>query len=93
MILTGHKAWTTHEMGWHRLKDHELLPLVQDQFDAFLTTDQGFEFEHNLKKLHFGVVIVHVEKNKIEFYRRLTIQLLTAIERVAHGEVVHVPSA
>jgi hypothetical protein len=47
------------------------------------------EFEHNLGKLRFGIVVLHVEKNKIEFYRPLAAALLDAIDRLAPGEVVH----
>ncbi len=77
-------------MGWHRLKDHVLLPLVQDRFDVFITIDQGFEYQHNLKKLRFGLVIVQVSKNKIEFYQPLRRRLQEAVEQVKRGEVVHV---
>ncbi len=77
-------------MGWHQLKDHILLPLVQDRFDVVVTIDRGLEYEHNLKKLRFGVVIVHVVKNKLEFYLRLAIELREAVEQVKSGEVLHV---
>ena len=51
-----------------------LLSLVQDRFDVLVTIDQGLEFEHNLKKLRFGLVIVHVPKNKVEFYRPVALE-------------------
>jgi hypothetical protein len=31
-----------------------------------VTIDKGFEHEHNLKKLSFGIVIVHVPRNRME---------------------------
>ena len=89
-LFAGRQVRTASQMGWHGLKDHILLPLVQDQFDVFVTTDGGFEYEHNLKKLRVGLVIVHVPKNKVEFYRPLRSQLQEAVERVKPGEVVHV---
>ena len=33
------------------------------QFDALVTIDQGFEYEHNFKKLRLAVVIIDVSKN------------------------------
>ena len=89
-LLTGHEVTDAFQRGWHQLKDNALLPRVQGQFDVFVTADQGIEFEHNLGTLHFGIVIVHVEKNKIEFYRPLASDLLAAVERVAPGQVIHV---
>ena len=89
-LLTEHEARTAFQLGWHRLKDHILLSLVQDQFDVFITIDQGLEHEHNLKKLHFGIVIVHVPKNKVEFYRPLVPQLQETVKRIKPGEVAHI---
>src|SRR5437016_6335841 len=78
-VFTGHEVQTAFDLGWHLLKDHLLLPLVQERFDVFVTADQGFEYEHNLKKLRLTFVIVHVPKNKLEFYEALTVPLLEAI--------------
>jgi hypothetical protein len=41
-----------------------LLPLVAADFDVFVTTDKGFEHEHNLRNLPIGIVIVHVAKKQ-----------------------------
>jgi len=90
-LLPGHETKTAFDMAWHRLKDHVLLSEIQDRFDVFVTADQGFEHEHNLGRLRFGLIIIHVKKNQIEFYRPLAAQLRKAIEQVRPGEVVHVP--
>jgi hypothetical protein len=50
----------------------------------------GFEFEHNLKKLSFGIVIVHIPINDVESYRPLFRDLVVATERVRPGGVIHV---
>jgi hypothetical protein len=49
--FAGHEVATAVDLGWHKLKDYELVPLLQDRFDALVTIDRGFEFEHNLKNL------------------------------------------
>jgi hypothetical protein len=40
--------------------------MAQGQCDVFVTIDKGFEHEHNLKKLSFGIIIIHVAKNRME---------------------------
>jgi len=37
--------------------------------DVATAFDQGLEYEHNLKALQLAIVIVHVARNKVEFYR------------------------
>jgi hypothetical protein len=75
-IFAGHQVRTAFELDWHRLKDNELLPRVAEQFYVLVTIDRGFEHEHNLTRVRLGIVIVHVAKNKVEFYRELAAQLL-----------------
>jgi hypothetical protein len=89
-VFVGHQVTTAFAAGWHRLKDHELLPLIQGSFDALVTIDGGFEHEHNLKDLSFGIVIVHVVRNKAAHYQDLAAELLAAVDRVKPGEVIHV---
>jgi hypothetical protein len=57
---------------------------------SWLTLDRGFEYEHNLSKLQFGIIIVHVPKNKIAFYRPLREKILAAVDRIPAGRVVHI---
>jgi hypothetical protein len=64
--------------------------LKQLECDVFVTADRGFEHEHDLKSLSFGIVIVHVASNKITFYRPLFPQLLQAVATIRAGDVVHV---
>jgi hypothetical protein len=85
-----HEVLTVAEAQWRNLPDNQLIALIQGRFDVFVTIDRGFEFEHNLKKLTFGIVIAHVPKNRLEYYRPLFADLVAAVENVGAGEVKHV---
>lgn len=65
-----HHAQTLFDLGWQQLKDHVLVK--QPECDVFVTADRGFEHEHDIESLSFGIVIVHVARNKIAFYRPLS---------------------
>jgi hypothetical protein len=82
---------TVAKANWRALADAKLVAQAQGQCDVLVTIDKGFEHEHNLKKLNFGIVIVHVARNRMEFYRPLFRELLDAVERVKPGQVIHVP--
>jgi hypothetical protein len=55
-----------------------------------LTLDRGFEFHHNLKKLTFGVIIVHPTRNRREDYEPMAEALRHAVDTVQIGHVLHV---
>jgi hypothetical protein len=88
--FAGHEVATAVDLAWHKMKDHELVPLLQNRFDALVTIDRGFEFEHNLKNLTFGIIIVHVAKNRVEFYRPLFDQMQIALAQSSPGQVQHI---
>lgn len=81
---------TVAETKWRALPDAKLIAQAQGRCDVLVTTDQGFEYEHNLKKVSFGIVIVHVKRNRMEYYLPLYPALSDAVQSVKAGEVVHV---
>jgi predicted nuclease of predicted toxin-antitoxin system len=86
----NHDVLTVAKAKWRALPDAKLIVQAQGQCDVLVTIDRGFEHEHNLKKLSFGIVIIHVLKNRMEYYIPLFPALLNAVERVKPGQVVHV---
>jgi len=80
---------TRFDLGWQHLKDNVLVK--QLECDVFVTADRGFEHQHNLKSLSFGIVVVHAQRNKIAFYRPPFPELRKAVATVLPGQVVHVP--
>jgi hypothetical protein len=73
-----------------RQQDHALVPRIQGRFDAFLTIDKGFEYEHDLKKLSFGIIVVETINNQIPSYERVMQDLVRLIQCVAPGHVARV---
>jgi hypothetical protein len=88
--FTGHQVLIVADADWRALPDSRLVAQAQGRCEVLVTIDRGFEHEHNLKKLTFGIVIVHVARNRMEYYRPLFPSLQEACERVKRGEVVHV---
>ncbi len=86
----GHDIWTVTQLGWRSVSDSSLLTLSDGRFEAFVTLDRGFEFEHKLSRLSFGIVIVHVARNSISHYRPLYPNLVLAIDAIKPGQVIHV---
>ena len=81
--------WRRSEI-WAGQRDHVLIPQIQGRFDIFLTIDKGFEFEHNLKKLSFGVIVLETANNQMPSYERVSEELVRLIQSVAPGQVVRI---
>ncbi|MGH9719925.1 MAG: DUF5615 family PIN-like protein [Bryobacteraceae bacterium] len=88
-FLTGHEVTTVGDESWLSAKDYQLVQFAQGNFDVLLTLDRGFEFQHNLKKLTFGIVIVHPRRNRREDYEPMAEALLLAVQTVRPGQVLH----
>jgi predicted nuclease of predicted toxin-antitoxin system len=89
-LFTDHEVSTAFDLDWDKLQDYEIVARCNGRFEVLVTADRGFEYEHNLSKLQFGIIIVHIPKNKVDFYRPLTKCILAALDRIAAGGVVHI---
>jgi hypothetical protein len=77
-------------LGWGGLPDNILVDRLRGRCEVFLTIDQGFEHEHNLSWLGFGIVIVHVARNRLAHYQALQEKIRQAVSSVRPGQVIHV---
>lgn len=91
--FAGHQVQTVAEADWRALPDSSLVAHAQGKCDVLVTIDRGFEHQHNLKTLTFGIVIVHVRRNRMEYYCPLFQAIFEACEQVMPGEVRHVGRA
>jgi hypothetical protein len=81
---------TVRDLGWAGQQDHVLIPKIKGHYDVFLTIDKGFEFEHDLRKLPYGIIVLTAANNQMPSYERLLEDLVRQIQDVGPGQVVHV---
>jgi hypothetical protein len=80
---------TVRDLRWAGQKDHVLIPEIEGRFDVFLTIDKGFEFEHDLRRLFFGIIVLTATTNQMPSYERLLDELFRQIQAVLPGQVIH----
>jgi predicted nuclease of predicted toxin-antitoxin system len=88
--LTSHDVVTVPENGWAGKDNGELLELASAEFDAFVTADQGLQYQQNLAGYTIAVVTLAAKSNRVEDLLPLVPRLLTALNDVGPGEVVTV---
>ena len=90
LLETEHAVSTVLELGWGGFPDHILVERLQGRCEVFLTIDRGFEHEHDLSLLKFGIVIVQVTRNRLAHYEAIREKISQALFSIRPGEVVHV---
>ena len=90
MALPQCAVETVRDLEWAGQRDHVLIPRIQGRFDIFLTIDKGFEFEHNLNELSFGVIVLETANNQMPSYERVLEELVRLIQCLAPGQVVRI---
>jgi hypothetical protein len=86
--LAGHEVRTVTEMGWTGTKNGPLLRQAAAEFDAFLTVDQGIEFQQSLTGLDLVVVVMAAQSNDVDDLRPLIPGVLAALGSVKRGQIV-----
>ncbi len=92
--VVGHDVMTVPEAGWRGHKNGDLLRLAAPRFDAFVTIDQGIQFQQNLAAVtrgtSLGVITLAAFSNRIEALRPLVPHLLEALRRLRPGQLLRV---
>lgn len=71
-------------------KNGPLLRLTAQQFDIFLTVDQGLEYQQNLAGLNLAIIAMAAKSNDIDDLRPLMPRVLQAVEKATAGTVVKI---
>jgi len=88
--LPGHDVRTVTEMGWSGINNGPLLRRAVPEFDAFLTVDQGLEYQQNLFVLDLIVILMAAKSNDIDDLRPLMSQVCEALKKTSPGNIVRV---
>ena len=88
--LPSHDVRTVPRLGWSGVKNGELLRRTSGSFDVLVTGDQSIEFQQNLERTTFGLVVVAARNNRVETFIALAPRIALAIENVKPGQIIRV---
>lgn len=89
-LLSEHEVKTAYQMGWAAKKNGELLKLVENEFEVFLTVDQNLRHQQNLTSSPLRFVVLVAASNQYDNLAPLIPQLKDALTKLAPGDVVEV---
>lgn len=77
-------------MGWAGKKNGELLILVEDQFDIFITADQNLQFQQNLKSSRITIFVLKAPNSRYETLKPLAPKVLEKIKQELKKGVIEI---
>ncbi len=86
--LSEHEVKTVPEMGWAGKKNGELLQLMADSFDVFVTIDSNLIDQQRLTDQPVGFIVFSAVNNKLSTLLPLMPDVRLALERIQPGIVI-----
>ena len=83
-LLAGHECMTAQRRGWGGIKNGELLKRAEAQFDLFITSDQGIQYQQNLSGRR--IAILQLSTNKLRPIVAAAALLQTAVAGMQPAE-------
>ncbi|MGH7795632.1 MAG: hypothetical protein ACREQ2_12160 [Candidatus Binatia bacterium] len=77
-------------MGWSGIKNGPLLHRAAQEFDTFLTVDQGIEYQQNPVELALAINVMVATSNDIDDLRPLMPRVQETLSSASPGTVVKV---
>jgi hypothetical protein len=88
--LVDHSVNTVPEMGWAGKKNGELLRLMTDIVDVFVTIYNNLEYQQQIAGLPVSFVLLSAKNNKLETLLPLMEDVRKVLETIRPGEVVRI---
>lgn len=84
---------TVQQMGWAGAKNGDLLRMSAELgFDAFLTVDQGIEYQQNLVGLALPVIIMIAHRNRLQELHPLVPEVIAVLSEDLQSRIYRVPA-
>jgi hypothetical protein len=75
-------------MGWAGVKNGELLKLVEENFDVFITSDKNLRYQQNLVDRNLAIILL--PSNQVPIIENLLSQIDDALENIRPGSYVEI---
>ncbi len=71
---------SVQEMGWSGVKNGELLKLLAEEFDVFITSDKNLSYQQNLSERSFAIIVL--PSNQVPIVESLLPQIDETLENI-----------
>jgi predicted nuclease of predicted toxin-antitoxin system len=86
--LSDYEVFTVPEMGWSGKKNGELLRLMVDEFDVFITIDGNLHYQQSMVNFPIAMILLSAPNNKLESLLPLVPQMQECLKIIEKGQMV-----
>jgi predicted nuclease of predicted toxin-antitoxin system len=86
----NYEAFTVPEMGWAGKTNGELLSLMVEEFDVFVTIDSNMRYQQTLSDYGIPFILLAAKSNRLDDLVPLMPEVLSALNTIKDGEIIKV---
>lgn len=86
----NHDIKTVPGMGWAGKRNGELLALMGNRFDIFITADQNLQYQQNLKGISITIFVLQAPDSRYETLRLLMPDILEKINPALKKGIIEI---
>jgi predicted nuclease of predicted toxin-antitoxin system len=85
-----HDVSTVEDMGWKGKKNGELLSLIEQEFEVFVTIDSNMSNQQKLSKYKIAYVFLSAKTNRLEDVKPFIPEVLEKLDELKTGDILKV---
>jgi predicted nuclease of predicted toxin-antitoxin system len=88
LAASGQECVTVPEAGFAGRRNGELLALAEENFQVFITLDEGFRYQQNLSGRKIAVLLIRAKSNRLTDLLPWAEHCRKAISTIQPGQIV-----
>ncbi len=87
--LQAYSIKTVQQMGWAGMKNGQLLQVMKDKFDVFITADQNLiSQQNNALVSEIAIIVLKAKTNRLKDHLPLVPKIQQALSEIEKGQVI-----
>ncbi len=87
-VLGEHEVSTVQEQGWSGIGNGDLLSIMEDLFDVFITADKNLKYQQNL--INKKIAIIQLYTNRLPLLKNIESKIVQEIEHIRPGQYIEI---
>ncbi|NJO15839.1 MAG: DUF5615 family PIN-like protein [Thioploca sp.] len=88
LVLDQYEVSTVQEQGWSGMSNGDLLSIMEELFDLFITADKNLKYQQNL--INRRIAIIQLYTNRLPLLKKIESKIIQEIEHIKLGQYIEI---